>query len=72
MAQITFKEASVVDISLLVTEITFVVAEIIIQNDVIISYVAKITFIGAEIMCKVAVVTFSVALITFVVDEITF
>ena len=40
-----------VDISLLVTEITFVVAEIIIKDDVIISYVAKITFIGAEIMC---------------------
>ena len=51
MAQITFKVASVVDISLLVTEITFVVAEIMIKDDVIISYVAKITFIRAEIMC---------------------
>ena len=37
--------ALVADISLLVTKITFVVAEIISKDDVIISYVAKITFI---------------------------
>ena len=71
VAQITFKMASVADISLLDRKITFVVAEIIIKEDVIICYVAKITFIVAEIICKVAVVTSSVALVTFVVDEIT-
>ena len=58
MAQITFKVASVTDISLLVTKITFVVAEIIIKEDVITSYVAKITFIMVEIICKVAVCYF--------------
>ena len=60
MAQITFKVASVADISLLVTKITFSVVEIIIREDVIISYVAKITFRVAEI-CKVALVTSSLA-----------
>ena len=45
--QIAFKVASVADISLLVTEITFVVGEIIIKEDVITSYLAKITFIVA-------------------------
>ena len=53
--------ASVADISLLVTNITYVVAEIIIKEDVITSYVAKITFIVTEIICKVGVVTSSVA-----------
>ena len=61
VAQITFKVASVADISLLVTKITLVVAEIIIKEDVITSYLAKITFIVAEIICKVAVVNSSVA-----------
>ena len=46
-------------IRLLVTKITSVVSEIIVE-DVITSYVAKITFIVAEILCKVAVVTSSV------------
>ena len=56
-----FKVASVVDISWLVPKITFVVAEIIIREDVITSYLAEITFIVAEIICKVAVVTSPVA-----------
>ena len=59
--KITFKVASMAEISLLVTKISFVVAEIIIKEDVITSYVAKITFIVAEIICKIAVVTSSVA-----------
>ena len=42
-------------------KITFVVAQIIIKQDVITSHVAKITFMVAEIICKVAVVTSSVA-----------
>ena len=41
--------SSVSKISSLVTKITFVVAAIIIKEDVIISYLAKITFIVAEI-----------------------
>ena len=49
-------------LSSFVTKITFVVAEIIIKEDVITSYLAKITFIiVAEIICEVAVVTSSVA-----------
>ena len=43
---------SVADISLLVTKITFVVAEILIMEDVITSHVAKITFIVGEVICK--------------------
>ena len=46
---------------MLVAKITFVVAEIIIKEDVITFYVAKITFIVAKIICKVAVVTSSMA-----------
>ena len=53
------------DISLLVTKITFVVAEIIIKKDVITSYVPQITYIVPEITLKVVVVTSSVAKITF-------
>ena len=45
--------ASVADISCLGTKITFVVAEIIIKENVITSCLAKITFIVAEIICKV-------------------
>ena len=44
---------TVADISLLVTKIISVVAEIIIREDVIASYVAKITFIVDEITFKV-------------------
>ena len=61
VAQITFKVASADDISLLRTNITFVVAVTIIKENVITSYVAKITFIVFEISCKVVVVTSSVA-----------
>ena len=61
MAQITFKVASVADISLLVTKITFVVAKIFFKEDVITSYVPKITYIVAEIFLKVVVVISVVA-----------
>ena len=43
MDEITFKVASVADISLFVAKITFVVAEIIIREHVITSSVAKNT-----------------------------
>ena len=52
---------SVADISFLVTKIIFIVAEIIIKEDVITSYVAKITFIVTEIISKEAGVISSVA-----------
>ena len=45
------------------TKITFLVAEIIIKEDVILSYVPKITYIAAEIIFKVVVVTSFVAYI---------
>ena len=45
------------------TKITFVVAEIIIEEDVITSYVPMITCIVAEIIFKVVVVTSFVAYI---------
>ena len=51
MAQKTFKVASVADISLLVTKITFVLAQVIIREDLITSYVATLTFLLAEIIC---------------------
>ena len=61
MAQITFKVASMADISFLVTKIIFAMAEkIISKENVITSYVSKITFIVAEIICEVAIVTYSV------------
>ena len=46
VAQITFKVALWADISLLVIKIIFVMAEIIIKENVITSYVAKITCIA--------------------------
>ena len=49
--------ALVADISLLVTKITFVVAEIIIKEDVITSYMPKITYTVAEIIFKMVVIT---------------
>ena len=60
-AQKTFKVASGADISLLVTKITFVVAEIIMKEHVLTSSVAKITYVVAEVTLKVVVVTSSVA-----------
>ena len=71
MDEITFKVASVADISLCVAKITFVVAEIIIREHVITSSVAIITYVVAKKTLKVIVVPFSVAKITFVVDETT-
>ena len=47
-------------------------AEIIIKEHVITSYMAKITYVVAEITLKVVVVTSSVAKIIFVLDETTF
>ena len=72
MAQITFKVASVADISLFVANIASIVAELIIKEHVVTSSVAKITYIVAEITFKVVVVTSSEVKITFVVDETTF
>ena len=57
MNGITFKVASVADISLFVAKITFVVAEIIIREHVITSPVDKITYVVAKITLKVVVVT---------------
>ena len=71
MDEITFKVASVADISLFVAKITFVVAEIITKEHVITSSVAEIIYVLAEIILKV-VVTCSVAKITFAGDETTF
>ena len=73
MAQNFFKVASVADIRLLVTKITFVVAQIIIREDLITSYVATLTFVVDEITFKVASVadiSLFVASITFVVADI--
>ena len=53
--------ASVAAISVLVTKITFEVAEIIIREDVIISFVPKITYVVAEMILNVVVVTSFVA-----------
>ena len=64
MDEITFKVASVADISLLVVKITFVVAELIIKEQVITSSVAKITYVVAEITFKVVIGTSPVAKIT--------
>ena len=52
--------ASVADVSLLVTKITFVVAEMINNEDVITSYVAEITFVVAEIIMKEYVISSAV------------
>ena len=52
------------DISLLVVKITFVVAELIIKEQVITSSVAKITYVVAEITFKVVIGTSPVAKIT--------
>ena len=57
MDEITFKIASVPDISLFVAKVTFVVAEIIIREHVNTSSVAKITYVVAKITLKVVVVT---------------
>ena len=67
-----FKVASVADIGLFVTQITFAVTEIIIKEDMITSSVARITYIVAGMTFKVAVVTYSVAKITSVVNETIF
>ena len=58
MGEIAFKVASVADISLFVTKITFVVAEIIIKEHVITSSVDKIIFVVDETIFKVAVIIF--------------
>ena len=52
---------------LLVTTITFVVAEIFFKLAVVTSSVAKITFVVAEINFIVVVITYSVVKIPFVV-----
>ena len=70
MDEITFKVASVADISLFVAKITFVVAEINIREHVITYSVAKITYVVGEITLKVVVVTSSMAKIIFVVDGV--
>ena len=72
MDEITFKVASVADISLFIAKITFVVSEIIIKEHVITSSVSKTTYVVAKITFKVVTVTSLVAKITFVVDETTF
>ena len=61
-----------VDTSLFVVKITFVVAELIIKENVITSSVAKITYVVAEITFKLVMLTPPVVKITFVVDETTF
>ena len=58
MDDITFKVATVADISLFVAKITSVMAEIIIKEHLITSSVAKITYVVAEITFKVALITF--------------
>ena len=71
MDEITYKVASVAEISLFVANITFVVAELIIKEHVITSSVANITYLVAEITLKLVVITSSVAKIAFVVNETT-
>ena len=58
MDEITFKIASVADISLFVVKIIFVVAEIIIGEHVVTSSVAEVTFVVDETTFQVAVITF--------------
>ena len=53
MDEITFKVASVANISLFVAKITFVVAEIIIREHVITSSLAKLTYVVAKIILNV-------------------